>query len=479
MKVSKFCKLVANGINFHFRSTRAFNCLSSFSTTFTLLVFHNHKMNSKLKSWLIAFLGIRLARHMYFSPTRKYFTECHFYADSLVPYITYSRVPFTFALLMNSTLQPYIIEMRLTDTWIKNAFYALLLYIYTSFPLLWTCCRQHIRRYPNKWRHHIDLYRYFDIHLTIDQQSIHEFACQHSLSLSDSRSHLQQLSHLIKLSLAMWFNFLLLVCGFETFSLVDGMKRKKFLFIAIICQLTTVVHFKLAFNYVSESVGLTFVFFFSKIAHFRQRSQQLIGHLQKILNRQIRLFGNGKVGGGGGGVERYSWLDKSAGNVIKDKKLYFSQSLVKSNSDYLTRAESWHVMKQFGRLSEEVQFCRLLVASTLGNIYLCASFCTVGYIFMINFSSIAFVNRYFLMFGIGALSIPFLTPPCVFGQLLINQCYRITAQMHSLCCRTSCTITKRKANITFTAIGIQCDLFDMELLYQANYSNLTLVRVKK
>jgi hypothetical protein len=322
------------------------------------------------------FAGVQLATEMVWKPPITYLQGINVYSSVAPSLITLTRAITPILLSSDQEWQSHLVEMQLTDSWIKHLFNGLLVFLYVSFPIAWHGARSLLTRYPGKWGRLHRLYMYLDRFGRVTQTNRDLYARKHRIDSVIARKQLRTITFLFQASMWSWFNFLLIVVVIAMFSWIKAIHRDRS-WSALTCQLVTFVHFKLAFNFVSENLGLIFMFFYTNLVYYRYRTQQLIRQLNKI-------------------------------TLVGDSCLI--------DGSHMSR---W--LRRCALLADEVRFLQRLTAVTMGCVFFAACFCTVGYVFLIYFTDVLSINRTFIIFVNFAISVPFLSPPCVLGQLLTNQ----------------------------------------------------------
>lgn len=87
---------------------------------------------------LISFLGLRMVSIVYKQSVYEYFQRKHFFQAHAILSAMVVRGLGLLVVLVRPDLQPYLVDLRVIDNWIKYIFWVLLVYKYFTVPVRYT-----------------------------------------------------------------------------------------------------------------------------------------------------------------------------------------------------------------------------------------------------------------------------------------------------------------------------------------------------
>lgn len=356
-------------------------------------------MITSFKSTIVSFFGFQMIDLVYNQSVYEYFQTEHFFEKKFVRWLMIVRGLALLAVFIKPNLQFYLIDLRVTDTWIKYIFWVLLLHKYFSVPVYTKCVQHLIHRKHDHWKRMLFLYQHLANRLTFKREAAAQYARMHQIPYTTSASHLNNLNKVILASMinSLWYNVLVTII--ESINLIESIQLT-WSWQALTIQLLSYLNFKYVFNFDSEGFAVCLMLLYPSIFDFELRLKTLNSQLNRLASK---LRTNSLA---------YPSNFSNVNNLMlrfepKNEKLYNKIVL--------------DISQKLNRIADEQLFTKQVTCLLAGNFYLAGIVCSVGYFFLIYLGENLLVSRQVLIFGVLFLFISILLPFCWIAQRLIDQ----------------------------------------------------------
>lgn len=446
-------------------------------------------MANSIKRFLISFFGL----HFVCATFTKGVHECLlntniFHENYFTLWLVRSRGVGILLNILQPSVQPYLISMRVIDNWIKYIFWVLLIHRHFSEPVFYKWAQQMINKKPHKWKKMLSIYKYLDKRFSYSFTSIRSYSHQHKISYATSAAHLFRIKWIISVSLLLSLFYNNIVNFIEIINLIEAIQITWSAF-AFIIQLLYVISFKYTFNFDSQLLGTMFLLMFTSMQDYECRL--------KAINRQLATVVM---------TSKYDFKAKrhDSSNPNSVLKLF---NPIKSHQTHFKVIKLKNFCSQLNRLADEKAFACQLTSLLVSNFYITMVVCSIGYFFLFYYGENLLIRREFFIMAIIFLFVPTMFVGCWLGQLLINEvsprlisfnCYNkliankilyflmimlksktIQTNVYSLTSSNFVSnVVIRKFLLNLELMGHQNDLFSFHLFYFADYSMHTFLQVR-
>lgn len=338
---------------------------------------------SILRLQLISFFGLQHFILFFRHSPEQHFRKTTFFFINFINFFMWTRVFTNVAVLFDSSLESYLIEFRVTDTWLKNAWYAFLAVYMATISIFCQHKKSWIIDQPMRWSRML-MFKFFGPIAKYEMKSVYQFSKKFDTKSIQTINYFRFQSTIIRCSFLMSFNLNQLTALTGLYILNQAFQQV-FTIFSVPIQIFWFLHYKYTYNKVAVFIADAFMLYVCNICFFSTRLKALNHHLKRVLLVRRQYY-----------CKNHNYRDQIASNEF--------------NFQY-----------KFVRLADEIQYAKKIASPLMSLIYFVGVFCSLNYFFLGFFSNLISISPIVLMFFNLFVSGTFLFPACFLGQMITNQ----------------------------------------------------------
>lgn len=408
---------------------------------------------SRIRNVFASFFDLQLYSRLRAGNLCTYFNHRTVYSPRWVPSVLTSRLLIDVILIRRPELCVQLIEIQLTASWLQVVVYYIFFYIHALSLFDWLRMRRIRNEASPRWFKFLHLYDYFERGWIPTDWAAGSLAARHNLTLQQADQTLKYLSYMIWCGLGAYLGFHGIVSGMVLSTSLKWIRRGNWNWHYLPFQLATGISLKYAFNIVSTTLGLSFIFFYSYVYFISTRvkyinekiirfyhayplnrtssrppfyrsdltltdSSSILSWTGTIKPSPVTLSASKKRGRNRSVVER----SRQKGLLVQaDQTIDLPQSELFSLEKIGRTQTIRRITQELSSLITDMDLSRRLISINFSTMYTGSVLSGTMYVFLIPLANATDLDRLY-MYAFFSFSVIFMMlPPNLFGQMLINQ----------------------------------------------------------